>query len=134
MLLGLSTDDGERWAGLIRRMHPRADGGLQADIAVLSRAPRAIELREVIGEYDDGAITEAAARQFGARGVKAVILADGSDGAQPANLLVPADHWGAGRVYELQEAGATRHLRTVQAVRHGEDFVRVTFEWLTPAA
>jgi len=115
-------------------MHPRPDGGLQADIVVLSRAPRAIELREVIGQWDDGAVTEAAARQFGAGGVKVVILADGGDGAQPANLLVPSDHWSAGRVYELQEAGAPRHLRGAQVVRHGEDFVRVTFEWVTPGA
>jgi hypothetical protein len=129
MVLGLSVDGGKRWAGVIRRMHPRADGGLQADIAVLSRAPRAIELREVIGKYDNGAVTEAAARQFGAGGVKAVLLADGSDSAQPANLLVPSDHWCAGRVYELQEGDAPRYLRTVQAIRHGEDFVRATFEW-----
>ncbi|MDH4094747.1 MAG: hypothetical protein OEV81_08160 [Betaproteobacteria bacterium] len=129
-LLGLSTGDGERWTGLIRRMHPRADGGLQADIAVLSRAPRATELREVIGKYDDGAVTEAVARQFGTAGVKAVILADGGDGAQPANLLVPSDHWSAGGVYELQQGDASRYLRTTQAVRHGEDYVRATFEWV----
>jgi len=129
MVLGLSTD-GERWAGLIRRMHPRADGGLQADIAVLSRAPRAHALREVIGKYDDAAVTEAAARQFGASGVNAVILADGEDGTQPANLLMPAERWNPGRVYELQEGDAARYLRALQLVRHGEDFVRATFEWV----
>jgi hypothetical protein len=130
MVLGLSVSDGGRWAGLIRRMHPRADGGLQADIAVLSRTPRARELREVIGRHDESALTEAAARQFGAAGVKAVILADSSDGAQPPNLLLPAEHWSAGRVYELQEGDTARYLRALQVVRHGEDFVRATFEWV----
>ena len=133
-LVGVSLREGERWVGLIRRMHARPDGGLQADLAVLSREPRAEALREVLEQGEDSAFTNASSRQFGLSAVHAVILAHGTDRAQPPNALLPADHWKAGRIYELQEGQAVRYLRGTQAVRHGEDFVRVTFEWVTPAA
>jgi hypothetical protein len=130
----MSLREGERWVGLIRRMHARPDGGLQADLAVLSREPRAEALREVLEQGEDSAFTNASSRQFGLSAVHAVILADGTDRAQPPNALLPADHWKAGRIFELQEGEASRYLRGTQVVRHGEDFVRVTFEWVTPAA
>lgn len=132
-VVGLSMRESERWVGLIRRMHARPDGGLQADVVLLSREPRAMALREVLEKGEDSAFTNASSRQFGLSAVHAVILADGTDRAQPPNALLPVDHWKAGRVYELQEGNASRYLRGTQVVRHGEDFVRVTFEWVTPA-
>jgi hypothetical protein len=131
-VLGVAQDGGARWVGVIRRMHSRPDGGLQADVGVLSRAPRALALREVLEKYEDSVFTNASSRQFAASSVSAVILADGTDTAQPANLLLPADHWKPGRVYEASADGATRWLRGLKAVRQGEDFVRATFEWVTP--
>lgn len=131
-VLGLARDGGARWVGLIRRMHSRPDGGLQADVAVLSRAPRALALREVLEKFEDSVFTNASSRQFAASSVNAVILADGTDAAQPSNLLLPADRWKPGRVYEASADGATRWLRGLKAVRQGEDFVRATFEWVTP--
>lgn len=131
-VLGLAQDGGARWVGLIRRMHSRPDGGLQADVAVLSRAPRVLALREVLEKYEDSVYTNASSRQFAAGSVNAVILADGADAAQPPNLVLPADQWKPGRVYEATGDGAKRYLRALKAVRQGEDFVRATFEWVTP--
>jgi hypothetical protein len=132
VVLGVAQDGGARWVGLIRRMHSRPDGGLQADVAVLSRAPCALALREVLGKYEDSVFTNASSRQFAASSVNAVILADGADAAQPPNLLLPAEQWKPGRVYEAAADGAARFLRGLKAVRQGEDFVRATFEWVTP--
>ena len=132
--VGVIREDGERGVGVIRRMHAQPDGGLHADIAVLSRAPRAVALREVLQQGEDSAFTNASSRQFAFSSVNAVILADGSEGAQPANLLLAPDQWTPGRVYELQEAGGSRFLRGTQVVRHGADFVRLTFEWTAPPA
>jgi hypothetical protein len=132
-LVGLRQDGGERCVGMIRRMHAREDGSLQADIAVLSRAPRALQLREVIEMGDDSVFSDASSRQFAAGGTKAVILADGATGAQPANLLLAPEQWKEGRLYEVQDEGGTRLLRGLQAVRRGDDYVRATFEWVSAA-
>ena len=128
-VLGMSLREDARWVGMVRRMHTLPDGGLHADLAVLSRAPRALSLREVPETGDDSVFTNASSRQFAVSGVHAVILADGAGEAQPANLLLPADRWREGRVYETAEE-PPRQLRGLQAVRHGGDFVRATFEWL----
>jgi hypothetical protein len=130
-LVGLSMGDPERWVGLIRRMHAGSDGSLQADIAVISGEPQAHSLREVLEQGDDGAFTNASSRQFGMSAVNTVVLADGTDSAQPPNLLMAAEHWRAGRVYELQEGDALRYLRGVQVIRRGVGFVRATFEWVS---
>ena len=129
-LVGLSLRDGaEHWVGMVRRLHPRPDGGLQADVAVLSRAPRAQTLREVLEKGEDRAFTNASAKQFGIRSVRAVILADGAEGGQPANFVLPPESWTEGRVFELQGDGESRYLRGLQVVRRGDDYVRATFEW-----
>jgi hypothetical protein len=133
-LIGLSMRDGERWVGMIRRMHARPDGGLQADLAVLSREPRAQPLHEMPEMGEERAVSDAASRAFAFAGVNAVIVADGTDGAQPANLLLPAQRWKEGRIYELQAKDAPRYLRALQAVRRGDDYVRATFEWVSPPA
>jgi hypothetical protein len=115
---------------MIRRLHARPDGGLQADIAVLSREPREVSLRAVIGKYEDSVFTDASSRQFAGHTVHAIILADGAGDAQPPNLLLPPEEWQEGRVYEVQAKEGSRFLRCLQVVRRWDDYTRATFEWL----
>ena len=126
-LVGLQAQSGENWVGVIRRMH--ADSSLHADVAVVSRKPLGVTLREVLEKGGDSLFTEAAAKQFGMSTVHAVILADGSDGAQPANFVLPPESWKEGRVYEIQDEEPLRYLRGVQLLRRGDDYVRATFQW-----
>jgi len=131
-LVGVSVGDGgERWVGMIRRMHAAPEASARADIAVLSREPQEVSLRAVIGKYDDGAFSDASSRQFAGNTVHAIILSDGAGGTQPANLLLPQAEWQEGRIYEVQSKEGARYLRGLQAVRRGEDYVRATFEWLS---
>ena len=131
-VVGVSPrDGGERWAGMVRRMHAGPGDGLHADIAVLSRAPRAVSLREVLEQYADSTFTNASSRQFVQSSVHALILSDGAEPSQPPNLLLAPEAWKEGRIYEAQEGDALRYLRCLKAVRRGGDFVRATFEWLS---
>ncbi len=130
-VVGMTMNQSERWVGLIRRMHTGSDGSLQADIAVLSDGPQAHSVREVLAKNEDSAFTEAASRQFGLSEVNIVILADEMDEGQPPNVLVKPEHWKAGRIYELQEDDSARYLRGLKAIRHGDDYVRATFEWIS---
>lgn len=130
-LVGLAVrDDGKRWVGMVRRMHARPDGGLQADVAVLSREPREVSMRAVIRKYDDSVYSDASSRQFAGNTVHAIILSDGAEGTQPPNLLLPPEEWQEGRVYEVQSKEGERFLRGLQVVRRWDDYVRATFEWL----
>jgi hypothetical protein len=129
-LVGVAVNGGgDCWAGVIRRMH--ADSSLHADIAILSREPRAVSLRVVLGEDEDSVYSEAASRQFATGSLHAIILSDGVDKSQPPNLLLPPESWKEGRIYEVQAGEATLRLRGLQAVRRGDDFVRATFEWVS---
>jgi hypothetical protein len=130
-VIGFSErDGGGRCVGMIRRMHARPDGGLQADIAVLSRVPGEVSVRAVIGKYEDSVFSDASSKQFAAHTVHAILLSEGAEGAQPPNLLLPPAEWHEGRIYEVQAKEGPRYLRGLQAVRRGDDYVRATFEWL----
>jgi hypothetical protein len=130
-VVGVTMDgDGPCWLGVIRSMHAEPGRGTQANIVVMSRAPQAVQLRPVIEPGEANAFTEKAAQQFAFANVNAIILADGSAGSQRANFLLPSDHGEAGRIYEGTVAGAVRHLRGLQVLRHGDDYVRMTFEWV----
>jgi hypothetical protein len=133
-LVGVSPRDrGERWVGMIRRMHAGAGGSSHADIAILSREPREVSLRIVLGKHDDSVFTDASSKQFAGHTVHAIILTDGAGGAQP-NLLISPTEWKSGRVYELQAKDGVRYLRGMQAARRGDDYVRATFGWLPATA
>ena len=130
VLVGVTPENPhECWVGVIRRMHRAPGDDAHADIAILSRAPRTLSLREVREKGEDSAVSEAASRQFAFGSVRAVILADGAEGPAARQLLLPTDGWKAGRVYETTDE-PSRYLRAVQATRYGEDYVRATFEWL----
>jgi len=131
-VIGMTMNESERWVGLIRRMHAGSDNSLRADIAVLSDKPQAYSMREVLKKHEDSAYTDAASRQFGFSEVNIVILADETNNGQPPNLLIKPEHWKARRVYELQQDNTSRYLRGLRAIRHGDDFVRATFEWISP--
>ena len=133
-VLAVSTGgDDECWLGVIRAMHAEPGGSMRANIAVLSRAPQAVQLRPVIAKDEVHIISEDAARQFSFPSVRAIIVSDGAPGSQQANFLLGPDHWEEGRVYEGTVAGSERRLRGLQLLRRAEDYVRATFEWVEQA-
>jgi hypothetical protein len=123
----------ERWLGVIRSMHDEPGVDLHANIYIMSRAPKALQLRAVIAKDEEAAFSERSARQFAFHSVRAIILADGSDSSQPPNLLLPPDSWKEGRAFEATMEGAARYLRVVRLLRRGDDYVRATFEWAAQA-
>ena len=120
----------ECWLGVIRSMHAELDRSRHANIYVISRDPQAVEIRPVIAKGEVNVLSEAAARQFGFKTVRAIIVSDGTGASQNANFLLPPDSWEEGRVYEATIGGASHFLRSLQLLRHGDDFVRATFEWV----
>lgn len=130
-MVGLTMEGGgDCWIGMIRRMRAEPGAAPRADIAVLSRKPRALPLRAVHELGDGNAVSDAASRQFAFDEVQAIILADGTEGATPPNLLLPPQAWHEGRVFEAKVGEASRFVRALQVVRRGSDYVRATFEWV----
>jgi hypothetical protein len=133
-VVGVSMDgDDKYWLGLIRSMHAEPGRGMHANIIILSREPKAVQLRLVIEQGEASALTESAARQFAFNSVRAIILSDGSAGSQRANFLLAPEHWEGGRVYEGAVDGTVRHLHSLQLLRRGDDYVRASFEWVSVA-
>ena len=117
--------------GVIRSMHAEWGGRRQANIAILSRDPQAVQLRVHLEKGEESAYSEEAAQAFAFNLARAIILSDGSAAAQTPNLLLPPESWKEGRIYEASVKGSARQLRGLQLLRRGDDYVRATFEWVT---
>lgn len=128
----LTHGAGECWLGVIRSMHVEWGHSLHADIDILSRASRAVQLRVVIAKGEENIFSEETARQFDFNRVRAIIVSDGSATDAKPHLLLPPESWKEGRVYEATVEGAARYLRGVQLRERGDDYVRATFEWVAP--
>jgi hypothetical protein len=106
---------------------------LHANIQILSRDSIAVELRALFTKGEEGAYSQRAAQEFAFDRAHAIILSEGSAPAEKPNLLLAADSWKPGRVYEATVNGTTRYLRGVQLLRRGDDYVHATFEWVRMA-
>lgn len=130
-VVGVTRQGGnECWLGVIRSMQAEPGRSPHANIFVMSRQPRALQLRPVIAPGEVEVLSEDAARQFGFKSVRAIIVSDGAGGSQKANFLLPPDNWQEGRVYEATIAGAAHFLSSQQLLRRGDDYVRAMFEWV----
>jgi hypothetical protein len=133
-LLGVTMQGSDEcWLGVIRSMHAEPGRRPHANIYVMSRQPQAVQLRPVIARGEANVVSENAARQFDFQGVRAIIVSDGAGASQTANYLLPPDRWEEGRIYEATIAGATHNLRSLQLLRHADEYVRATFEWVQQA-
>ncbi len=129
-VVGVSTGGSNGWwLGLVRSLHAEPGLGLHANLFILSRDPQAVQMRAVIAKGEENAFTEKSARQFAFSSIRAIILADGSTASQTPNLLLQPESWKEGRVYEATVDGTSRYLRAGRALRHGDDYLRATFEW-----
>jgi hypothetical protein len=129
-LVAVSTDGKEYWVAIIRAMHAKRDGAMHATVAILSRDPEAVDLRTLYEQHEDNAYSEQAAREFAFNRTRAIVLADDPAASQTLNLLLAPESWKEGRVYETTVDGSARRLRGVRLLRRGDDYARVTFEWV----
>ena len=129
-LVGVTMhDSNECWLGVIRSIYAEPGRSPHANIYVMSRQPQAVQLRLVVANGEANIVSEDAARLFGFKSVRAIIVSDGAGESRNANFLLPPDNWEEGRVYEATIGGATLFLRSLQLLRRGDDYVRATFEW-----
>ena len=54
-------------------------------------------------------------------------------GRHALNLVLAPESWKEGRVYETTVDGSARRLRGARLLRRGDDYARVTFEWVGEA-
>jgi hypothetical protein len=132
-LLAVSMDGKEYWVAMIRAMHAKRDGSMHATLAIISRDPAAVELRTLYEQHEGNAFSEQAAREFAFNRARAIVLADDPAASQTLNLLLAPESWKEGRAYEATVGGAVRRLRGVRLLRRGDDYARVTFEWVVEA-
>jgi hypothetical protein len=120
------------WLGVVRRMQAQPGGGLRADVAIFSRTPLALKLRVLGKDVPVPADWETSSDAFTYRQLDAILLADVSEKAPKPTMVLPAEGWKAGEVYEAPAWEPSRYLRVLRVLKRADGYARVEFEWMPP--
>jgi hypothetical protein len=129
----LMPGDDACWLGIIRSMHADLDFSLRANIAILSRAPQAVQLHVVLAKDEANLYTEETARHFGFNLVRAIILPVDPEISPKLTFMLPPESWKEGRTYETTGEEPARYLRGLRLMRRGDDYVRAMVEYFSHA-
>ena len=124
--------DGEKnwWVGIVRRMD--AGNGLHCGIRIFSKRPVSVWLR-VLGAGEHQATNwESSTGSFAYDYLRAIMLPDALKSHDHPVMILENKTYVPGQMCEVMMGEHSRHLKLVEFLEEGEDYVRAAFEWQQP--
>jgi hypothetical protein len=120
----------EWWVGIIRRMD--AGNGLHCGIRIFSKKPVSIWLRVLGAGEHQAANWETSTGSFSYNYLRAVMLPDALKSHDHPVMILENKTYVPGQLCEVMMGEHSRHLKLVEFLEEGEDYVRAAFEWQQP--
>lgn len=118
------------WVGIVRRMD--AGDALHCGIRIFSKRPVSVWLRVLgVGEHQ-AANWESSTGSFAFNYLRAVMLPDALKSHEHPVMILENKSYVPGQLCEVMMGEHSRHIRLVEFLEEGEDYVRAAFEWLQP--
>jgi hypothetical protein len=118
------------WVGIIRRMD--SDKGLHCGIRIFSKRPVSVWLRVLGAGEHQAANWESSTGSFAFNYLRAVMLPDALKSHEHPVMILENQTYVPGQMCEVMMGENSRHIRLVEFLEEGEDYVRAAFEWLQP--
>lgn len=115
------------WVGIVRRMD--AVGGLHCGIRIFSKRPVSVWLR-VLGAGEHQADNWASSTgSFSYDYMRAIMLPDALKSHDHPVMILENKSFVPGQLCEVMMGEHSRHIKLVEFLEEGEDYVRAAFEW-----
>ncbi|MBI5910556.1 MAG: hypothetical protein HY848_11440 [Betaproteobacteria bacterium] len=118
------------WVGIVRRMD--ADNGLHCGIRIFSKRPVSVWLRVLGAGEHQAANWESSTGSFAFDYLRALMLPDALKSHDHPVIILENKTYVPGQLCEVMMGEHSRHLKLVEFLEEGEDYVRAAFEWQRP--
>ncbi|TAK65843.1 MAG: hypothetical protein EPO19_16325 [Betaproteobacteria bacterium] len=118
------------WVGIVRRMD--ADNGLHCGIRIFSKRPVSVWLRVLGAGEHQAANWESSTGSFAFDYLRAIMLPDALKSHDHPVIILENKTYVPGQLCEVMMGERSRHLKLVEFLEEGEDYVRAAFEWQQP--
>lgn len=124
--------EGEKnwWVGIVRRMD--AGNGLHCGIRIFSKRPVSVWLRVLGAGEHQAANWESSTGSFAFDYLRAIMLPDALKSHDHPVMILENKSYVPGQMCEVMMGEQSRHLKLVEFLEEGEDYVRAAFEWQRP--
>ncbi len=121
--------DGEKnwWVGIVRRMD--AGHGLRCGIRIFSKRPVSVWLRVLGAGEHQAANWETSTGSFSYDYLRAIMLPDALKSHDHPVMILEKKTYVPGQLCEMMMGAHSRHIKLVEFLEEGEDYVRAAFEW-----
>ena len=122
------------WVGIIRSVETSEFGRMHCGLWIMSKRPIATHLRVIGNEEDKASNWETSSGGFKYSYLRALLLPDGVKAHDRPAMLIERQAIWIGELYEIMAGEHTRHVRLMELIEEGADYMRVGFAWVTPDA
>jgi hypothetical protein len=119
------------WVGIIRRID--ADKELHCGIRIFSKRAVSVWLRALGAGEHQAANWETSTGSFAYNYLRAIMLPDALKSHDHQVMLMEHGSFVPGQLCEVMMGRHSRHLKLVEFLEEGEDYVRAAFKWHDPA-
>jgi hypothetical protein len=135
VLCGVRDSAASPWSvGIIRSVETSEFGRMHCGLWIMSKHPIATHLRVIGNETHQLANWETSSGGFKYSYLRALLLPDGVKAHDRPVMLIERQTIWIGELYEIMAGEHTRHVRLMELIEEGIDYMRVGFAWVTPGA
>lgn len=131
---GRDNETSPWWVGIIRSVETSEFGRMHCGLWIMSKRPIATHLRVIGNETNQAANWETSSGGFKYSYLSALLLPDGVKAHDRPVMLIERQTIWIGEIYEIMAGEHTRHVRLMELIEEGVDYMRVGFAWMAPAA
>jgi hypothetical protein len=133
-LCGLRAQNSKLWwVGMIRRIHTDPNGMVHVGVEVLAKKPMSVWLRTLGKGAERVSSWETSSGSFDYDYLPAILLPDVYNSFMNATMLMESGYYVTDSIYQVMMGEKSRDIKLTSLLAEGEDYERVSFQWLSPA-
>jgi len=135
VLCGIRENDAAPWwVGIIRSVEAHDFGRMHCGLWIMSKRPIATHLRVIGNETNQASNWETSSGGFKYSYMRALLLPDAAKAHDRPVMLIERQTIWIGEICELMVGEHNRHIKLMELIEEGADYMRVGFAWMAPAA